>query len=162
VGSHGPQWDRWRRQHPAPAGRETRPWDDALVEYLADTWTELLRREGGAELSTAMALIARLREERPAREAALLLGLSQRDAERMRFYLFALYHAADAATDLLMFFVHHRPANIGRALSVHFGLAKEATSGDLHLDVLFSWMYLAALRVSQGHTQQLNLPGLTG
>ena len=162
VGSLGPQWDRWRRLHPAPEGRDARTWDVALVEHLADVWTELLRREGGAELPRAMELVARIREERASREAALLLGLPQREAERMRFYLFALYHAVDAATDLLMYFLRHRPANIGRALSVHFGLAKAATSGDLHLDVLFSWMYLAALRVSQGHTQQHNQPGLTG
>lgn len=161
VGSLAPQWDRWRRTHPAPGGRDERSWDVALVEHLADLWTELLRREGGAEYPTAMEIIARIREERPTREAELLLGLGRRDAERMRFYLFALYHAVDAATDLLMFFLHHRPANVGNALSLHFGLAKEATSGDLVLDVLFSWMHLAALRVSQGHTQQLNLPGLT-
>jgi hypothetical protein len=161
VGSLAPQWERWRRLHPAPDDRDARPWDVALLEHLADAWTELLRREGGAELPRAAEIIAQVREERASREAALLLALAQRDAERMRFYLFALYHAVDAATDLLMFFIHQRPANIGRALSIHFGLAKEATSGDLRLDVLFSWVHLAALRVSQGHTQQLNLPGLT-
>jgi hypothetical protein len=161
VGSLAPHWDRWRHAHPTPPGRAERPWDVALVEYLADAWTELLRREGGAEFPRAMEILATVREERPPREAALLLGLSQREAERTRFYLFALYHAVDAATDLLMFFLHHRPAHIANALSLHFGLAKEATSGDLQLDVLFSWMYVAALRVSQGHTQQLNLPGLT-
>jgi hypothetical protein len=161
VGSRAPQWDRWLRAHPIPPGRAERPWDVALVEHLAEAWTELLRREGGAEFPRAMEVLATIREERGTREAALLLGLGPRDAERMRFYLFALYHAVDAATDLLMFFLHHRPANIANALSLHFGLAKEATSGDLQLDVLLSWMYVAALRVSQGHSQQLNLPGLT-
>lgn len=158
------EWTRWMAVHEAalPGQDAGAAWDVALLGRLVRLWDDLLQRSGPGELEAVMESIATIREERPAREQRLLARLDADARVAARFYLFALYHAVDAATELMLFLRHGAPADIARRLALRFSLAREATAGDFALDVLFTWLYAAAMRVVRRRTAQLEIPGLAG
>lgn len=162
VGGRRADWDRWVQDHPLPPADGQAPWDAFLLRRVVEIWCELLDRTGPSGLGRPMELIAELREERDRREPELLGSLDATESVRMRFYLFALYQLADAATDLLLFLSHGRPPHIALQLGAHFALANEATSGDFRLAVLLGWVQAAAQRVAGRRTPQLEIPGVHG
>jgi hypothetical protein len=163
IGGRRQDWERWMMVHQteiaASAGPHD-PWDVELIRRVTDVWSELLKRSGPSGLGRAMEILAWVREERPAREAALLGRTGGPDAARLKFYLFALYHLIDAATDLTVYLRHGEPADILRRLSLRFSLARAATSGDFTLAALLSWLNAAALLVARRRTPQLEIPGV--
>jgi hypothetical protein len=153
-------WLRWLAAHPIPARDDTAPWDVFLFRQLTELWCDLHQRSGPSELGRAMELLAELREERPARERALLATVPEADRTRVRFYLFALYHLVDAATELFLYLSHGRPVGVEHELARHFVLAREATTGDFRLEVLLVWLQVAAWQVASRRTPQLEIPGV--
>lgn len=160
VSGRRADWDRWAAEYPLPPSDLRAGWDAVLLRHVVEIWCELLDRSGPSGLARPMELIAELREERPRRERDLLASQDAADGARMRFYLFALYHLADAATDLLLYLSHGRPTHIVLQLDAHFALANEATSGDFRLAVLLGWVQAAAQRVAGRRTPQLEIPGV--
>lgn len=160
VGGRRADWDRWAEEYPLPAANFGADWDALLLRHVVEIWCELFDRSGPSGLGRPMELIAELREERPRRESELMASLDAVEGARMRFYLFALYQLADAATDLLLFLSHGRPPHITLQLDAHFALANEATSGDFRLAVLLGWVQAAAQRVAGRRTPQLEIPGV--
>ena len=79
------------------------------------------------------------------------------EQNRLRFYLFTLFHLTEAATELLLFRVHGEPARVESRLYSHFALARDAAGGDPRLDASFDWLYEAARRTVELRTAQLEL-----
>lgn len=160
AGRRQSDWLRWLGAHPVPARDDAAPWDLFLFRQLTELWCDLHQRSGPSELGRAMELLAELREERPARERAMLATVPEADRTRVRFYLFALYHLVDAATELFLYLSHGRPIGVEHELARHFVLAREATTGDFRLEVLLVWLQVAALGVASRRTPQLEIPGV--
>lgn len=153
-------WQRWLAEHPLPGKDPRAPWDAFLLRQLTELWCDLHQRAGPSGLGEAMALLAELREERPRREHALFASLPESEQPRVRFYLFALYHLVDAATELFLYLSHGRPLHVEHELARHFALAREATAGDFRLEVLLVWLQAAAVHVAGRRTPQLEIPGV--
>ena len=143
------------------------PWDLRCRSLVVAVWMEVLRRSGPSGLDDAMALLARLREEREAAEAPWLAAVEQAGGEvaaaRANFALFALGHLADAAVDTLLY-LRHGSAHVDRrtlerTLRLRLNLAREAAAGDLQWDGLLAWLGEAARLVIARRTPQLEIAG---
>jgi hypothetical protein len=134
-------------------------WDRQLLLHVTELWRVLLRDPSGGQ-DRAMEIIARVRERRTEREAALFAPLDARHTARAKFFLFAWYHVLDAATELLLYLRHGEPRQINHVLALHLSLARSATSGDYELEGLFTWLKEAAVRVARPTVAQLELPGV--
>lgn len=164
VANRRGDWDRWEGWS---AGAPLRlddsereiPWDRQLLLHATELWRLLLRDADGAK-ERAMEIIARVRERRAEREAALFGPLDVRHTARAKFALFAWYHVLDAATELLLFLRHGQPRHIQQVLSLHLSLARSAASGDYELEGLLTWLNAAAARVARPPGGQLELPGV--
>jgi hypothetical protein len=145
-----------RRKLFPPEDRELR-WDLLLLRRLAELWTEVLSGAGPSGLERAMEIIATIREERAGRERELLAGFDESEEMRMRFYLFALFHLSEAATELLLYRLHGAPNDVARRVYVALSLARSATSGDMQILPALEWLYESAACVIQQRTPQLEL-----
>ena len=143
------------------------PWDLRCRSLVVAVWMEVLRRSGPSGLDDAMALLARLREEREAAEGPWLAAVEQAGGEvaaaRANFTLFALGHLADAAVDTLLY-LRHGSAHVDRrtlerTLRLRLNLAREAAAGDLQWDGLLAWLGEAARLVIARRTPQLEIAG---
>lgn len=132
-------------------------WDVQLLRYAVELWTEVLAGAGPSGLDRAMELVATIREERPMRDSEFLAGLDENDEMRLRFYLFALGHLTDAATEVLLYRLHGRPEDVRYRVFVSLSLAREATIGDARMHPPLEWLYEAAVRVIERRTPQLEL-----
>ena len=145
-----------RRRLFPPEDRELR-WDLLLLRRVAELWTEVLSGAGPSGLERAMELVATIREERHARERELLAGFDESEEMRMRFYLFALFHLTEAATELLLYRLHGTPNDVAQRVYVALSLARSATSGDMQILPALEWLYESAACVIQQRTPQLEL-----
>jgi hypothetical protein len=136
--------------------RELR-WDLLLLRRLAELWTEVLSGAGPSGLARAMEIVATIREERGSRERELLAGFDESEEMRMRFYLFALFHVTEAATELLLYRLHGAPSDAAQRVYVALSLARSATSGDMQILPALEWLYEASACVIQQRTPQLEL-----
>lgn len=139
--------------------------DDWPTEYLravVELWSEVLAGTGPSGLEHAMEIIATIRERRPDEERRVLEGADEGDEMSLRFFLFALHHLTDAATELLLFRLHGAPADVRQRLFVALSLAGEATAGDARIHAALDWIYEAAARVVGRRTPQLDLMALSG
>jgi hypothetical protein len=136
--------------------RELR-WDLLLLRRVVELWTEVLSGAGPSGLERAMEIVATIREERPARERELLAGFDEGEEMRMRFYLFALFHVTEAATELLLYRLHGTPNDVTQRVYVALSLARSATSGDMQILPALEWLYESAACVIQQRTPQLEL-----
>jgi hypothetical protein len=136
--------------------RELR-WDLLLLRRLAELWTEVLSGAGPSGLTRAMEIVATIREERGSRERELLAGFDESEEMRMRFYLFALFHVTEAATELLLYRLHGTPNDAAQRVYVALSLARSATSGDMQILPALEWLYEASACVIQQRTPQLEL-----
>src|SRR5678815_1146342 len=91
------------------------------------------------------------------REVAVEARFDALEQNRLRFFLFTLFHLTEAATELLLFRVHGEPARVESRLSTHFTLARDAAGGDPRLDASFDWLYEASRRTVELRTAQLEL-----
>jgi hypothetical protein len=132
-------------------------WDLLLLRRLAELWTEVLSGAGPSGLERAMEIVATIREERQVRERELLAGFDEGEEMRMRFYLFALFHLTEAATELLVYRLHGAPNDVAQRIYVALSLARSATSGDMQILPALEWLYEAAACVIQQRTPQLEL-----
>jgi hypothetical protein len=132
-------------------------WDLVLLRRVVELWTHVLRGAGPSGLEMAMEIIASIREERPTREEVMVAAADAAEQNRLRFYLFTLFHLTEAATELLLFRVHGEPARVESRLYSHFALARDAAGGDPRLDASFDWLYEAARRTVELRTAQLEL-----
>ena len=104
-----------------------------------------------------MELIATIREERPTRERDLLAHMDDAEDMRMRFYLFALFHLTEAATELLLYRLHGAPEDVKERVYVSLSLARSATAGDMQMLPALEWLYESAACVIEQRTPQLEL-----
>ena len=136
--------------------RELR-WDLLLLRRNVELWTEVLSGSGPSGLARSMEIVATIREERGTRERELLASFDESEEMRMRFYLFALFHLTEAATELLLYRLHGAPNDIAKRVYVALSLARSATSGDMQILPALEWLYEAAACVIQQRTPQLEL-----
>jgi hypothetical protein len=136
--------------------RELR-WDLLLLRRNVELWTEVLSGSGPSGLERAMEIVATIREERNMRERDLLASFDESEEMRMRFYLFALFHLTEAATELLVYRLHGAPNDVTQRVYVALSLARSATSGDMQILPALEWLYEAAASVIQQRTPQLEL-----
>lgn len=136
--------------------RELR-WDLLLLRRNVELWTEVLGGAGPSGLERAMEIVATIREDRNARERELLASFDESEEMRMRFYLFALFHLTEAATELLVYRLHGAPNDVAQRVYVTLSLARSATSGDMQILPALEWLYEAAASVIQQRTPQLEL-----
>jgi hypothetical protein len=136
--------------------RELR-WDLLLLRRNVELWTEVLSGSGPSGLERAMEIVATIREERVARERELLASFDESEEMRMRFYLFALFHLTEAATELLLYRLHGLPNDVTQRIYVALSLARSATSGDMQILPALEWLYESAACVIQQRTPQLEL-----
>lgn len=132
-------------------------WDLLLLRRIVELWTEVLSGTGPSGLERAMEIVATIREERGLRERELLASFDEPEEMRMRFYLFALFHLTEGATELLLFRLHGEPDDIRQRLFVSLTLAGEATAGDARIHAALDWLYEAGVRVVSRRTPQLDL-----
>ncbi len=137
-------------------------WDLTLLRDTVELWTEVLNGTGPSGLDRAMELVATIREGRAGREPGFLAGLDEAEDMRLRFYLFALYHLTEAATEVLLFRLHGKPDDARYRVYVSLSLAREATVGDARMHPPLEWLYEAAARVIARRTPQLELLPDTG
>lgn len=155
------RWEEWACGAPLLLDDSEReiPWDRQLLLHASELWRVLLR-DPIAGQERAMEIVARIRERRADREAALFAPLDARHTARAKFALFAWYHVFDAATELLLYLRHGQPRNIYQSLALHLSLARSATSGDYELEGLLTWLFAASTRVARPSVAQLELPGV--
>jgi hypothetical protein len=132
-------------------------WDLLLLRRNVELWTEVLAGSGPSGLERAMEIVATIREERGVRERELLASFDESEEMRMRFYLFALFHVTEAATELLLYRLHGAPNDSLQRVYVALSLARSATSGDMQILPALEWLYEAAACVMQQRTPQLEL-----
>jgi hypothetical protein len=132
-------------------------WDFRLLRDTVELWVEVLAGSGPSGLGRAMEIVASIREERPASERQLLAALGEADEMRMRFYLFALYHLVEAATQVLLYRLHGSPTDAAQLAFMSLSLAREATAGDVRMRPALEWLFEAAARVIEQRTPQLEL-----
>lgn len=150
-------WLALLREHIFPADATGAPWDLTLLRRAVELWIEVLGGSGPSGLQRAMELVATIREERPSREAEFLTRLDENAEMRARFYLFALFHLTEAATEVLLFRLHGKPHDARYRVFVSLTLAREATVGDARMHPALEWLYEAAARVIERRTPQLEL-----
>jgi hypothetical protein len=136
--------------------RELR-WDLLLLRRNVELWTEVLSGSGPSGLERSMEIVATIREERTVRERELLASFDESEEMRMRFYLFALFHLTEAATELLLYRLHGTPNDVTQRVYVALSLARSATSGDMQILPALEWLYESAACVIQQRTPQLEL-----
>ncbi|HEY2856139.1 MAG TPA: hypothetical protein VGJ18_25080 [Gemmatimonadaceae bacterium] len=132
-------------------------WDLLLLRRNVELWTEILAGPGPSGLERAMEIVATIREERNARERELLASFDESEEMRMRFYLFALFHLTEAATELLLYRLHGAPNDVTQRVYIALSLARSATSGDMQILPALEWLYESAACVIQQRTPQLEL-----
>ncbi len=137
-------------------------WDLILLRDTVELWTEVLNGTGPSGLERAMELVATIREGRAGREQEFLAKVDEGEDMRLRFYLFALYHLTEAATEVLLFRLHGKPDDARYRVYVSLSLAREATIGDARMHPPLEWLYEAAVRVIARRTPQLELLPETG
>lgn len=182
VGQRRADWLRWLEQcapelvarpalrpvaapHDAATPDPALPWELRCRSLVVGVWIEVLRRSGPSGLDDAMALLARLREERESAEPAWLAEVERAGGEaaavRANFALFALGHLADAAVDTLLYLrhgdAHLERRTLERTLRLRLGLAREAAAGDVQWDGLLAWLGEAARLVVARRTPQLEI-----
>ena len=150
-------WLNGHRRKVFPTDDRELRWDLLLLRRLAELWTEVLSGAGPSGLERAMEIVATIREERLLRERELLAGFDESEEMRMRFYLFALFHLTEAATELLLYRLHGAPNDAAQRVYVALSLARSATSGDMQILPALEWLYEAAACVIQQRTPQLEL-----
>ena len=170
VGRQRESFERWASRAPVErllSGAESRAefedWDASaegtrLAVWL--TWLTLLRRPDRETLRACIERLAVLREHREARDAGAPDPREPASMLRLRFQNFVLRQVAEAAEQLAAA-MHRRVVPDATArLSLHFGAARSAATGDHGLDLLLAWMHGAAVTVAGGVTDQLELPGM--
>jgi hypothetical protein len=135
----------------------TARWDYRLLRDAVELWIEVLAGSGPSGLGRAMELVATVREERATRERQLLAALGEADEMRMRFYLFALYHVVEAATQVLLYRLHGSPSDAVQLAFMSLSLAREATAGDVRMRPALEWLFEASARIIEQRTPQLEL-----
>jgi len=159
LGNKQTEFRQWLKAYEPllfPRSESTR-WDLILLRRVVEVWTHVLRGAGPSGLEHAMEIIASIREERPAREDMLVGAADAAEQNRLRFFLFTLFHLTEAATELLLFRVHGEPERVESRLYSHFTLARDAAGGDPRLDASFDWLYEASRRTVELRTAQLEL-----
>jgi hypothetical protein len=150
-------WLAAHRRHLFPGDDRELRWDLLLLRRNVELWTEVLSGSGPSGLERAMEIVATIREERGTRERELLASFDESEEMRMRFYLFALFHLTEAATELLLYRLHGAPNDVTQRLYVALSLARSATSGDMQILPALEWLYESAASVIQQRTPQLEL-----
>jgi len=160
LGNKQTEFRQWLKAYEAfllPRAENDARWDLILLRRVVELWTHVLRGAGPSGLDHAMEIIASIREERPAREDAIVAATDAVEQNRLRFFLFTLFHLTEAATELLLFRLHGEPQRIDTRLYSHFTLARDAAGGDPRLDASFDWLYEASRRIVDQRTSQLEL-----
>jgi hypothetical protein len=150
-------WLAQRRRTIFPAEDPGLRWDLLLLRRNVELWTEVLGGSGPSGLDRAMELVATIREERTTRERELLASVDEAEEMRMRFYLFALFHLTEAATELLLYRLHGAPEDVKERVYVSLSLARSATAGDMQMLPALEWLYESAACVIEQRTPQLEL-----
>jgi hypothetical protein len=160
VAGHAETLRAWLNSHHRelfPGDDDDLRWDLLLLRRNVELWTEILGGSGPSGLERAMEIVATIREERNVRERELLASFDESEEMRMRFYLFALFHLTEAATELLVYRLHGTPNDVTQRLYVALSLARSATSGDVQILPALEWLYEGAAYVIQQRTPQLEL-----
>jgi len=150
-------WLNAHRRRLFPGDDRELRWDLLLLRRNVELWTEVLSGSGPSGLERAMEIVATIREERLVRERELLASFDESEEMRMRFYLFALFHVTEAATELLLYRLHGMPNDVTQRIYVALSLARSATSGDMQILPALEWLYESAACVIQQRTPQLEL-----
>jgi len=150
-------WLTVNRRRLFPGDDRDLRWDLFLLRRNVELWTEVLAGSGPSGLERAMEIVATIREERTPRERELLASFDESEEMRMRFYLFALFHLTEAATELLVYRLHGAPNDVTQRVYVALSLARSATSGDMQILPALEWLYESAACVIQQRTPQLEL-----
>ena len=150
-------WLTAHRRRLFPGDDRDLRWDLLLLRRNVELWTEVVSGAGPSGLERAMEIVATIREERVARERELLASFDESEEMRMRFYLFALFHLTEAATELLLYRLHGAPNDVTQRIYVALSLARSATSGDMQILPALEWLYESAACVIQQRTPQLEL-----
>src|SRR5205085_4648341 len=150
-------WINVHRRQLFPGDDRELRWDLLLLRRNVELWSEVLAGSGPSGLERAMEIVATVREERVTRERELLASFDESEEMRMRFYLFALFHLTEAATELLLYRLHGAPNDVTQRVYVALSLARSATSGDMQILPALEWLYESAACVIEQRTPQLEL-----
>jgi len=150
-------WLNLHRRKLFPGDDRELRWDLLLLRRIVELWTEVLGGAGPSGLGRAMEIVATIREERGTRERELLASFDESEEMRMRFYLFALFHLTEAATELLVYRLHGSPNDVTQRVYGALSLARSSTSGDVQILPALEWLYESAVCVIQQRTPQLEL-----
>jgi replicative superfamily II helicase len=138
------------------------PWDRRVLVLLFGCWVRLFRKNGWKDLSEVAEIVASLREQQRAHEAAYLEtpGETPRPVAALR--LIALYHWAKATEQLATYMLQGQPGNIASLLDAQLeaGLTAAESASDAPLTVLLRWLHVAARQMVQASvwtvTQMVN------
>jgi len=170
VGRQREAFERWATRAPIErliAGAEseavTQAWEPTesgtrLAVWLI--WLKLLRRPDRDALTECIERLALLREHREALDTSPPDRREPAAVLRVRFQHFVLRQTAEAAEELAAALHRRVVPDVSAKLSLHFGAARSAATGDHGLDLLLAWLHGAAVTVAGGVTDQLELPGM--
>lgn len=160
VGDRSKEFEQWLLLFGRaifPSLKPDERWDVVLLRRVVELWTHVLRGNGPSGLRGAMEIIASIREERTDREVQLFADVPDDEQPRLKLHLFALFHLAEAATDLLLFRLHGEPERVAHQLYGRLLLAREGAAGDPRLDATCDWLYEASRLVVEARSSQLEL-----
>lgn len=123
-------------------------------------WLALLRRPDREGLATLIDRLGMLRERRGAVTPTRVDPREPASVLRARFQHFVLRQSAEAAEELAAALHRRTVPDISAKLSLHFGAARSAATGDHGLDLLLAWLHGASVMIAGGVTDQLELPGM--
>ncbi len=123
-------------------------------------WLALLRRPDRDRLGELIDRLGMLRERRSAVPNTRLDPREPASVLRARFQHFVLRQSAEAAEELAAALHRRTVPDISAKLSLHFGAARSAATGDHSLDLLLAWLHGASVMIAGGVTDQLELPGM--
>jgi len=119
------------------------PWDRRLLYRLFECWVRLFRKDGWDDLDRIREIIAGLREDQKAHEAARLDNGSAAEDRAIALRLIALYHWARATEVLAEYMLQGQSQTVFGDLDKHFesGIKAATASGDAQNEVVLRWLH---------------------
>ena len=144
-------WRRWRKMAGWPAdGMSAKPgdWADRLLLSTSDAFLRLVRNEDKTDLCTVANLVADLRRDQAANEAAYL-AVRNGSRQAAALEVISFYHFAKAVESVAELVGHENEGNALGNVDVHMRHAIEAADVGCNIEwaVLLCWLRAALQRI---------------
>lgn len=118
-------------------------WDMRLLFRLFDCWVRLFRKKGWDDLDRIREIVAGLREDQKAHEAACLNSELPSRNRAIALRLVALYHWAKGTEVLAEYMLQGSPSGVLTVLDKHLegAIKAAAAAGDAQLEVVLRWLH---------------------